>query len=161
MITRYLKNFFIILILIFTYNCGFKPVLIGSDYNFSILVDKSSGNDQVNYKIKEKLKVVDGRNRTFKVIINTEETIKTISKDLKGDPTIYEIEINLDYKLTENNKVLIHKSSTQSSTYNNIQDKFELSKSKEILRENLIDNLVSDIINSAGNLIVNPMGNDN
>ena len=161
MITRYLKKFFIILILIFTYNCGFKPVLIDSDYNFSILVDKSSGNDQVNYKIKEKLKVVDGRNRTFKVIINTEETIKTISKDLKGDPTIYEIEINLDYKLTENNKVLIHKSSTQSSTYNNIQDKFELSKSKEILRENLIDNLVSDIINSAGNLIVNPMGNDN
>ena len=72
-----------------------------------------------------------------------------------------EIIINLNYKLTENSKVLVNRSVTQRSTYNNITDKFELSKSEEILKDNLVENLVSDIINSASNLILNPMVNDN
>ena len=40
-------------------------------------------------------------------------------------------------------------------------DKFELKKSEEILRDNLVENFVEDIINSASNLIENPMINDN
>ena len=63
--------------------------------------------------------------------------------------------------LTENGKVLSNRSLTQRSTYNNISDKFELSKSEEILRDNLVENLVSDIINSASSYIINPMVNDN
>ena len=72
-----------------------------------------------------------------------------------------EIVISLNYKLAEKGKVLVDRSLTQKSTYNNISDKFELSKSEEMLKENLVENLVSDIINSASNLIQNPMINDN
>ena len=72
-----------------------------------------------------------------------------------------EIIINLNYKLTENSKILVNRNVTQRSTYNNITDKFELSKSEEILKDNLVENLVSDIINSASNLILNPTVNDN
>ena len=69
--------------------------------------------------------------------------------------------VRVNYKITEDSKVLVNRSLTQRSTYNNISDKFELSKSEEILKDNLIENLVSDIINSASNLILNPMINDN
>ena len=51
--------------------------------------------------------------------------------------------------------MLINKNLTEKSTYNNITDKFELSKFEEILRQNLIENFVSDITSSASNLIVN------
>ena len=61
----------------------------------------------------------------------------------------------------ENSKILVNRTLSQRSTYNNISDKFELKKSEEILIDNLVDNLVSDIINSASNLILNPMINDN
>ena len=66
-----------------------------------------------------------------------------------------------DFAINENSKVLTNRTLTQRSTYNNIPDKFELSKSEEILEENLIENLVSDIINSASNFMLNPMVNDN
>ena len=93
--------------------------------------------------------------------IISNETKSILSKDSKGDPNILEIVINLNYKLIEGSKVLVNRSLTQRSTYKNISDKFELSKSEEILKDNLIENLVSDIINSASNLILNPMINDN
>ena len=93
--------------------------------------------------------------------MNSSETKNIISKDSKGDPTILEIVISLKYKLSENGKVLVNRSLTQRSTYDNISDKFELSKSEKILRDTLVENLVSDIINSGSNLILNPMINDN
>ena len=145
----------------FINGCGYKPILIGSDYDFLITVENSSGNNEINSKIENKLKVLNGTKKTFKVNFVSEETINILSKDSKGDPTILEIEINLKYKLIENSKVLVNRSLTERSSYNNISDKFELSKSEETLRDNLIENLVSDIINSASNLILNPMINDN
>ena len=149
------------ILLFFINGCGYKPLLIGSDYDFSIKVENSSGNMDINSKIENKLKVLNGIKRTFKVDFTSNETKNILSKDSKGDPTVLEIVINLNYKLTEDSKVLVNRSLTQRSTYNNITDKFELKKSEEILKDNLIENLVSDIINSASNLILNPMINDN
>ena len=152
---------FLFILLFFLNGCGFKPILLGPDYDFSIKVEKSSGNQDINSKIENKLKSLNGIKKSFKINLNSNETKNILSKDSKGDPTILEIVINLSYVITENSKVLTSRTLTQRSTYNNISDKFELSKSEEILKENLVENLVSDIINSASNLIQNPMVNDN
>ena len=154
-------NLSFLLILLFMSGCGYKPVLIDTNYDFSIKAGNSFGNEDINYKIENKLKVLDGIKRNFKLEFDSKETKNILSKDSKGDPTILEIVINLNYKLIEDSKVLVNRSLTQRSTYNNISDKFELSRSEEILKDNLIENLVSDIINSASNLILNPMINDN
>ncbi len=150
-----------LLVLLSVNGCGYKPILIGSDYDFSIKVKSSSGKEDINSKIENKLQALKGIKRTFKLDFTSNETKNILSKDSKGDPSILEIVITLNYKLIENSKVLVNRSLTQRSTYNNISDKFELSKSEEILTDNLIENLVSDIINSASNLILNPMINDN
>ena len=152
---------FLFILLFFLNGCGFKPILLGTDYDFSIKVEKSLGNEDINSKIENKLKSLNGIKKSFKINLNSNETKNILSKDSKGDPTILEIVINLSYVITENSKVLTSRTLTQRSTYNNIPDKFELSKSEEILKENLVENLVSDIINSASNLIQNPMINDN
>ena len=152
---------FLFILLFFLNGCGFKPILLGTDYDFSIKVEKSLGNKDINSKIENKLKSLNGIKKSFKINLNSNETKNILSKDSKGDPTILEIVINLSYVITENSKVLTSRTLTQRSTYNNIPDKFELSKSEEILKENLVENLVSDIINSASNLIQNPMINDN
>ena len=154
-------NLSFLLILLFINGCGYKPILIGSNHEFSIKVENFSGNDYINYKIENKLKALNGIKKTFKINFVSNETKNILSKDSKGDPTILEIVINLNYKLIEDGKVLVNKNLIQRSTYNNISDKFELSKSEEILKDDLIENLVSDIINSASNLILNPMINDN
>ena len=151
------KSFYSVslLILLFLLNgCGFKPILTGSDYNFLIKIDSMSGNGEINSKIENKLKVLDGTKKLFNLSLNSREIKNVLSKDSKGDPNILELVINLNYKLSTNGKILVNKSLTQRSSYNNISDKFELSKSEDILKDNLVENLVSDIINSATNLMI-------
>ena len=142
------------ILLFFLNGCGFKPILTGSDYNFLIKIDSMSGNDEINSKVENKLKVLNGTKKLFNLNLNSRETKNVLSKDSKGDPNILELVINLNYKLSSNGKILVNKSLTQRSSYNNISDKFELSKSEDILKDNLVENLVSDIINSATNLMI-------
>ena len=155
MIKKVFNTFSLFILLFFLNGCGFKPILSGSDYNFLIQVDNMSGDGQINSKIKNKLKVLDGTKRLFKLSLNSIENKNILSKDSKGDPNILELVINLNYQLSENGEMLINRSITQRSSYNNISDKFELSKSENILKDNLIENLVSDIINSATNFMIN------
>ena len=155
MIKKVFNTLSLLILLFFLNGCGFKPILSGSDYNFLIQVDNMSGNGQINSKIENKLKVLDGTKRLFKLSLNSIENKNILSKDSKGDPKILELVINLNYKLSENEEMLIDRSITQRSSYNNISDKFELSKSESILKDNLVENLVSDIINSATNLMIN------
>ena len=154
MIKKVFNTLTFFILLFFLNGCGFKPILSGSDYNFLIQVDNMSGNGQINSKIENKLKVLDGTKRLFKLSLNSIENKNILSKDSKGDPKILELVINLNYKLSENEEMLIDRSITQRSSYNNISDKFELSKSEDILKDNLVENLVSDIINSATNLMI-------
>ncbi|MDC2968683.1 hypothetical protein OAY16_01215 [Candidatus Pelagibacter sp.] len=155
MIKKVFNTFSLLILLFFLNGCGFKPILSGSDYNFLIQVDNMSGDGQINSKIKNKLKVIDGTKRLFKLSLNSIENKNILSKDSKGDPKILELVINLNYQLSENGEMLINRSITQRSSYNNISDKFELSKSEDVLKDNLIENLVSDIINSATNFMIN------
>jgi len=155
MIKKVFNTLSLFIVLFFLNGCGFKPILSGSDYNFLIQVDDMSGDGQINSKIKNKLKVLDGTKRLFKLSLNSTENKNILSKDSKGDPNILELVINLNYKLSENGEILINRRITQRSSYNNISDKFELSKSEDILKDNLVENLVSDIINSATNLMIN------
>ena len=155
MIKKVFNTLSLLILLFFLNGCGFKPILSGSDYNFLIQVDNMSGDGQINAKIENKLKVLDGTKRLFKLSLNSTENKNILSKDSKGDPNILELVINLNYKLSENGEMLINRSITQRSSYNNISDKFELSKSEDILKDNLVENLVSDIINSATNLMIN------
>ncbi len=154
MIKKVFNTLSLLILLFFLNGCGFKPILSGSDYNFLIQVDNMSGDGQINSKIENKLKVLDGTKRLFKLSLNSIENKNILSKDSKGDPNILELVINLNYQLSENGEMLINRSITQRSSYNNISDKFELSKSESILKDNLVENLVSDIINSATNLMI-------
>ena len=154
MIKKAFYSVSLFILLFFLNGCGFKPILTESDYNFLIRIDSMSGNGELNSKIENKLKVLDGTKKLFNLSLNSRETKNVLSKDAKGDPNILELVINLNYILSTNGKILVNKSLTQRSTYNNISDKFELRKSEDILKDNLVENLVSDIINSARNLMI-------
>ena len=152
MIKKAFNTLSLFVLLLFVNGCGFKPILVGSDYNFLIQIDSMSGDDQINSKIENRLKIMDGTKRLFKINMDSRETKNVLSKDSKGDPKILELVIDLNYNLSENGEMLVNRSITRRSSYNNISDKFELSKSEDMLEDNLVEQLVSDIISSATNL---------
>ena len=146
---------FLIISLLATSSCGFKPILIKSNYDFSITIKSSSGSERVNNQIINGLENLNGSS-SYQVSIISSERKSTISKDSKGDPSILEIILNLNYKVEKDNKILFDENLVQRSTYNNISDKFELKKSEEILVQNLTENFIQEIISS-----VSSFNNDN
>lgn len=145
-------NIFFMLLFLITTGCGFKPILVKSNYNFSYIIEKSTGSERINSNIVEKLKALSGSKKTYSVTLNSTETKNILSKDSKGDPNILEIVIYLNYSIKDNGKIIVNKNLSQRSTYNNIADKFELEKSEDILVENLTTNLAQDIISSTSEI---------
>ena len=144
------KVFNIIFLILFlsTTGCGFTPILVKSNYSFSYIIEKSTGSERVNSNIVEKLKTLNGNEKKYNIVLNSKETKNILSKDSKGDPSILEIIINLNYLIKDNGKIIFTKNLTQRSTYNNISDNFEMEKSEEILVENLTRDLAQNIISS-------------
>ena len=147
---KILKIIFILSFLLIT-SCGFKPILFESNYDFSINIKNSLGSDRVNRQITGSLENLNG-STNYQVSLISNEQKNTISKDSKGDPSILEIILNLNYKVEKGNEILIDKNLVQRSTYNNISDKFELSKSEEILVQNLTENFIQEIVSSISSL---------
>jgi len=153
-----MKKFFkIFLILLFTlvYNCGFQPILTNTVDSFSINIENSSGSKRVNKIIGDTISSFKDSNNIYNIILISTETNNVISRTNKGDPNILEISVDLNYTIKKNNKILFEKSTSERSTYNNISDKFELKKSKDILVKNLAENLAQDII-----LTISSINND-
>ena len=145
-------NIVFISLFLITTGCGFTPILVKSNYNFSYMIEKSTGSERINSNIVEKLKALSGSGKTYSITLNSTETKNILSKDSKGDPNILEIVINLNYSIKDNGKIIVNKNLTQRSTYNNIADKFELEKSEDILVENLTTSLAQDIISSTSEI---------
>ena len=145
-------NIVFIFLFLITTGCGFKPILVKSNYNFSYMIEKSTGSERINSNIVEKLKALSGSKKTYSVTLNSKEIKSILSKDSKGDPNILEIVIYLNYSIKDNGKIIVNKNLTQRSTYNNIADKFELEKSEDILVENLTTNLAQNIISSTSGI---------
>ena len=153
-----MKKFFkIFLILLFTlvYNCGFQPILTNTVDSFSINIENSSGSKRVNKIIGDTISSFKDSNNIYNIILISTETNNVISRTNKGDPNILEIIVDLNYTVKKNYKILFEKSTSERSTYNNISDKFELKKSKDILVKNLAENLAQDII-----LTISSINND-
>ena len=147
---KILKIIFILSFLLIT-NCGFKPILVKSNYDFSINIKNSLGSDRVNRQITGSLENLNG-STNYQVSLISNEQKNTISKDSKGDPSILEIILNLNYKVEKGNEILIDKNLVQRSTYDNISDKFELSKYEEILVQNLTKSFIQEIVSSISSL---------
>ena len=71
---------------------------------------------------------------------------EAISSNNKGDPMIFKITVNLNYKLFRNDEAFLENQISKEIIYNNINDKFELLKYEENLIENLSEKFADDIL---------------
>ena len=102
------KYFFIIAIVFLLTNCGFKVVDYSKLNNFKIYDIVTAGENRINYKVKNNIKVISNNNSSREIIINlfsvSKKSIK--EKNNSNEITKYKLEINtkVDYKILNNNK---------------------------------------------------------
>ena len=115
------------------YKFGFKNII----YN---------GEREINELIERNLTRKSTGNKVFHLEFSTEKNREIISSNAKGDPTIFKLNINLNYIVFKNDKEIVNDEIKKQVTYNNIDDKFELNKYEESIIKNISESLSDEML---------------
>ncbi len=142
------KILYVIIIFMSLVGCKYEPIFLSKKSNFKFNNIIMQGDEKINKIIKNNLLNRSKGNKIYDIHLTTSRDKESISLNEKGDATSYKLKIFTDYKIIENNEIVFKNNFTKQTTYNNITDKFELSKNEENIIENLSKIISSEIIMS-------------
>ena len=136
-------NYFLITIFLLFVNCGFTPLYLDKN-NEKFLVNKITllGQKDIDTQISDE-NFLDNQNNNIKVTINSSKSVTTISKDTKGNPLVFKMEINTNISINDNS--ITNKTFNASFTYNNNDNKFELANYEDSIERDLVKNIIKQI----------------
>jgi len=146
------KILFIIIISIFLYECsGYKPIYGKKEgQSFKLGTIETSGNEKLNKIILRNLKTFEKGNKKNTKILNLEiETKlekKIKSKDEKGNPNKFEINIFTNLVINKNTDDTLQKSFYTSNIYNAFDSEFEQNKYEKTIEITLITKISQKLI---------------
>jgi len=138
----------ILVLLLFITGCGYSPIFSSKESNFSITELKSTGNKKLSNIISNRLnsyKNLESKNY-FSIIINTDLEKKITSKDTKGNPKTFRLNIKSNIIVKDLKGNLNEKLFLKSINYNNKKNKFELNKYENEISTNLAEKISEQII---------------
>ena len=139
---------YLILSFFFIVSCGYQPLYSNKATNFYIYKINSFGDKIINKALINRLEIYKNTNSNKKIEleINSKINKTTTSKDTKGNPKTFRIEIISKIKVIKEEKINLDKIFSKSTNYNNSSNKFELNQYEENLKINLIDKISEDIV---------------
>ena len=128
-------------------NCGYTPIYSSKEKNFYIEKISQKNTSKLNSKIANNLKIFSNENskNTIEIEINSVKKIETTQKDNKGDPSRFQMIIELNINIISEN---YNKTKTFSSDFNysNDSNKFSLKQYEKEIENNLVDKIVEKSI---------------
>ncbi len=143
-----------LIIFIFFVSCGYTPIYQTDEISkFKLGIINHSGDKKIGRDLLNNLQRYKDKksNNIFDVYLTTIKRENIVSKDKKGDPSSYkiELEINLDL-IGKNNDKKFSKKFIKETTYNSIDDNFKLNRYKKKLEKNLTSQILQEINNFFG-----------
>ena len=138
-----------ILLFLFILNCGYQPIFQSKEINFTIGKIEYIGNEKLNRIIVKRLenyKEFDDNKKTLDLEINTNINKITSSKDTKGNPKTFRIELSTILKIYDSKKLIFTNNFLEFSNYNNMSSKFDLKNYENKIKNNLLEKVSGDII---------------
>ena len=142
------KNLFIFFF-IFLIGCGYKPIFSAKDSSMAITNVEFLNDSKFNNLIKNKLSIyksIENKAKFYDLTIKTNYNKSISLKDEKGDPKMFFIEISIEVAVSENGLVKNRKIFSKSFSYQNKENKFDLSRYEKNIENNLINKITEDII---------------
>ena len=143
------KKLFTVITFLFLLSCGYQPIYSSKESVFTIekieLVEKNN----INREIKNVLKTYQGKNiteRIYDLKISSEKIRVILTKDSKGDPKIFGLNILVDIEIIENNFLKNTKRFKKTIKYNNSTNKFDLKQYEDKSVSNLTNKIIEEII---------------
>ena len=134
-------------------SCGYEPIHSkkknNSNYNFSINTINYIGDNKVNQILKNKLKKILNKEKKSPALnLNLNSRVEKVvtSKDKKGNPMKFLIEIIINLEIFESETLKDKKKFQKTFEYDNISNKFNLKQYEKNIKDNLISILSDEII---------------
>ena len=143
-----MKKILIITLIMILNGCGgYQPIFAGKEIDFYIEKIENIKNDDISIKIIKKLEPYTNNTNKKKVELEIESSVteRVVSKDSKGDPVVFEIEIQ-SYISIFNASVKSNFIYKENFSFNNQSNKFELKQYKKNITNNLIDRIIEKLI---------------
>ena len=140
----------LILSLLFLYACsGYTPVFSKkTNYKFNSI--ELNGEKRLNQILYRNIKSLENKNAEnilfLSLKINTQKTKKIHSKDTKGDPNKYKMEIQTSLEVDLNNSEAGKKDFIVSEIYDDFDSQFELNKYEKKIMGIMTERLSEKII---------------
>ena len=144
-----IKKNIIFFFLIIIVGCGYKPVAGTNKVDFYIGEINFDGDRYVNNNISNNLKTYKKANdnlKNYKLLISTKYTKTISSKDRKGNPKNYNLNIKLKVEVIKNIETKISKTFDRSILMSANDSKIKERDSEKIYKKNLSKLLSDDII---------------
>ena len=144
----------ILMVFIIITNCGYRAIYSSKNFDFNIIKIEKIEKNKINLAIERKLKNFSNNKAINQISlqINAKKQIIIISKDLQGDPTRYQMIINLNLDIINDQNIKTNKNIIQKFSYNTSSNKFALNQYENEIEEILINKIINELINNLSKL---------
>tara|TARA_B110000971_G_scaffold32414_1_gene29977 strand:- start:77 stop:529 length:453 start_codon:yes stop_codon:yes gene_type:complete len=131
----------VLLTFLFLTSCGYAPIYLNKNFDFKIQTITHPKNSQLNSKVKKRLLLLSNQESPKVVFLSldVQKKINTLSKDSRGDPSRFEMVINIKLDIKYDQDRNINKTFEEIFNYKTNTNKFDLNQ-----YENEIENLLID-----------------
>jgi hypothetical protein len=140
------KKFTLFIMILFISSCGYTPIYINkSKNNMNFKIVSMTGDSIINGYLKNLInnnssKKSEDENQTFLLNINSQYTKNSISKDSKGNSTVYLSTVSIKFEISRGNtrkEILL----TDNLTFNNLNDEIEEINYENSIKQNFAESL--------------------
>ena len=146
----------LIFLLFFQVSCGYKIVNKVDNFKFKIIDYKLTGEKKINNILEKNFKRFENSDAIstsdFIIHANNEINKSTTSKNTAGEALSYDLRISIIIEIYENGSLLNEITFNESTSYDNLDSKFELKQYENILIQDLTDQMVIKINNHLNSL---------
>lgn len=142
-----MKKALIILLYILLVSCGFNPIYSSNNQqikNFEKIT--LEGDSKINAQIINKLGLTIDTSSNQEIFLKTNYIILETSKNSKGEIETYRSVLNVQLTIKNKMKILTTRDLSSDTSYNNINNKFELKRLQNKIKENLISDISEKMI---------------
>ena len=137
----------ILILFLFLSACGYQKLYNTNLMEFEFSKINLSGDVKINRQIISSLNLNETNKVSDKEIsINSSQSIVVSSKDAQGQPATYRTNVIVTVLIKNQGKVEKTKTFDENFSYNNIENKYDLSVYQKDVQDNLIEKIIDDLI---------------
>ena len=139
-----LKKLLILPILFLIINCSYEPIFSEKNINSITIGDLTvEGNKLITSQLN--INRNNNQNTSYDLNLNSSKKVETLAKDSRGNDSIYRTIITVNLTLKKQELIFKEKSFVLSFSYNNIENKFDLSEYQKNIETDLINKIIQEI----------------